>query len=80
MQTIESDRATAPPPPILCGIPEAARMLGRGTRFIYEQIARGTIKAYKSDKRTLVLISSLHEYVATLKPAKIKPLRRRTAA
>jgi hypothetical protein len=53
--------------PILCPIPQAAVMIGRGTRFIYEAIATGKIKALKSNKRTLVVVASLHEYVATLR-------------
>ena len=60
-------------PPILCTIPNAAAMIGRGTRFIYEAIATGKIKAVKSDKRTLVVVNSLHAYAAGLPPAKIKP-------
>jgi len=68
-------------PPILCGIPQAADMIGRGTRFIYEAIATGQIEAVKSDKRTLVVVDSLHKYAKRLPAAKIKPLmkRRRTA-
>jgi hypothetical protein len=66
--------------PILCRIPQAATMLGRGERFIYEAIATGKIEAVKSDKRTLVVVKSLHKYVATLKSPKIKPMTRRRAA
>jgi hypothetical protein len=66
--------------PLLVRIPQAAAMIGRGQSFIYEAIADGRVKAVKSDKRTLVVVSSLHEYVATLKAAKIKPTRRKTAA
>jgi hypothetical protein len=66
--------------PLLVRIPDAATMIGRGQSFIYEAIAANKIKAVKSDKRTLVVVSSLHEYVATLKAAKIKPTTRRKAA
>jgi len=69
-----------PLPPILCTIPQAAATLARGTRFIYEAIATGKIEAVKSDKRTLVKVASLHEYVDKLKPAIIKPVRRRAAS
>jgi hypothetical protein len=70
------------PPPImqgalLCTIPQGAAFIGRGTRFIYEAIATGAIRAVKSDKRTLIVVESLREYVATLPPAKIKPLPKR---
>jgi hypothetical protein len=67
-------------PPILCRIPQAANMLGRGTRFIYEAIATGKIDAVKSDKRTLVVVKSLYKYAADLKPAKIKPMTKRHRA
>jgi hypothetical protein len=68
-------------PPILCRIPQAATMIGRGTRFIYEAIATGKIEAVKSDKRTLVAVKSLQKYADKLPAAKIKPMmkRRRTA-
>jgi hypothetical protein len=73
------------PPPImpgalLCTIPQGAAFIGRGTRFIYDAIATGAIRAVKSDKRTLVVVESLREYVAGLPPAKIKPLHRRPKA
>jgi hypothetical protein len=64
-------------PPILCRIPRAAEMIGRGTRFIYEAIATGQIEAVKSDKRTLVVVESLRKYARELKPAKTKPMTRR---
>jgi len=67
-------------PPILCGIPQAATMIGRGTRFIYEAIATGKIDAVKSDKRTLVVVKSLYRYAAELPRAKIKPLMKRRRA
>ena len=63
--------------PILCRIPQAAAMIGRGTRFIYEAIATEKIRAVKSDKRTLVVVASLREYAAGLPKAKIKPLTKR---
>jgi hypothetical protein len=63
--------------PILVTIPQAAAFIGRGTRFIYEAIATAKIRAVKSDKRTLVVVESLHEYVAGLPAAKIRPQTRR---
>ena len=65
-------------PPILCRIPQAAAMIGRGERFVYEAIATGQLEAVKSDKRTLVVVESLRRYAAGLPPAKIKPLTRQT--
>jgi hypothetical protein len=66
-----------PLPPILCTIPQAAATIARGTRFIYEAIATGKIEAVKSDKRTLIVVESLHKYARELQPAKIKPMSRR---
>lgn len=62
------------PGALLCTIAQGAAFIGRGTRFIYEAIATGQIRAVKSDKRTLVYVELLREYVAGLPPAKIKPL------
>jgi hypothetical protein len=67
-------------PPILCGIPQAATMISRCQRFIYEAIATGKIEAVKSDKRTLVVVESLREYARKLPAAKIKPLPKRRRA
>jgi hypothetical protein len=66
------------PPPlmpgaILCTIPQAAAVIGRGTSFIYEALGDGRIEVRKSDGRTLVLVESLRAYVASLPVAKIKP-------
>jgi hypothetical protein len=68
--------------PILCTIPQAAAFIARGTRFIYDAIANNQIRAVKSDRRTLIVVASLHAYVAGLPPAKIKPVirKRRKAA
>jgi hypothetical protein len=63
--------------PLLCPIPKAAMMVGRGTSFIYDAIADGRIKAKKSDKRTLVVVSSLIQYVNELDDAVIKPRPKR---
>jgi hypothetical protein len=65
--------------PILCSVPRAAAMIGRGTRFIYEAIATGQIQAVKSNKRTLVVVASLREYAAKLPAAKIRPMTRHNA-
>src|SRR5262249_20228863 len=63
--------------PILCPIPKAATLIGRGVSFIYDAIATGKIKAEKSDKRTWVLEKSLHAYVSPLDDAVIKPRQKR---
>ena len=66
------------PPPImsgaiLCTIPQAAAMVGRGQTWVYNAIATGQIDGVKSDGRTLVVINSVHRYAAELLPAKLKP-------
>jgi hypothetical protein len=70
------------PPPImpgaiLCTIPQAAAMVGRGQTWAYHAIATGLIEAVKSDGRTLVKIESVRRYVDELPPAKIKPIPKR---
>ncbi len=61
-------------PLILCTIPHAAAMIGRGQTFIYGAIGDGRIEAVKSDKRTLVVVESLHRYAASLPRAVIRPM------
>jgi hypothetical protein len=63
-------------PPILVSIRHACAMIGRGTGAIYDLIGAGKIRAVKSDGRTLVVVESLHEYAASLPPAKIQPPRK----
>jgi hypothetical protein len=52
-------------------------MIGRGTQAIYDLIGGGKIRAVKSDGRTLIVVQSLHEYAASLPPAKVSPPRTR---
>lgn len=59
--------------PILVTIPDAARMIGRGTTFIYEALARGEIEGVKSGARTLVRVASLHAYAGSLPRVQISP-------
>jgi hypothetical protein len=81
IESDEPDRRKPPPFwPILCTIPHAAVMLGRGTTFNYGAIGDGKIEAVKSDKRTLVVVESLRRYAASLPLAKIKPLKPRHRA
>jgi hypothetical protein len=60
----------APIEPLLCSIQAGTAIIGRSERFIIDAIARGTLKAVKSDRRTLLLVQSLRDYVASLPPAK----------
>jgi hypothetical protein len=43
----------------------------------YEAIATDQIKAVKSDGRTLIVVASLHQYVAGLSKPKIRPMPKR---
>jgi hypothetical protein len=64
-------------PPILVPVKQASAMIGRGTQAIYDLIGGGKIRAVKSDGRTLIVVESLHEYAASLPPAKVAPPRNR---
>jgi hypothetical protein len=63
--------------PILCSVPQAGAMIGRGVSKIYELIGGGQIRAVKSDGRTLVVVASLHEYADKLPKAIVAPPRNR---
>ena len=67
----ESGASRVELPPLLVSVPQAAQMIGRGHSKIYDLIGEGTIKAVKSDNRTLIVVASLHEYVASLPLAKV---------
>jgi hypothetical protein len=66
--------------PILVSIDDAAMMVGRSTTFIYTCIGDGTLKAAKSNARTLVVVDSLRAYAASLPPAKTKEVPTRPPA
>jgi hypothetical protein len=68
--------------PMLCSIQAATTLTGRSERFIIDAIARELIEAVKSDRRTLVVVQSLRDYVASLPRAKgtPNPTRRRLSA
>jgi hypothetical protein len=87
-EVIQTNSRRRPPPAqpimpgaLLCSISQAACLVGRGQRWIYEAMADGRIKGVKSDDRTLIVIQSLHDYVATLPAARVKGMAkaRRTA-
>jgi hypothetical protein len=60
----------APLEPLLCSIQAGTAIIGRSERFIIDAIARGMIRAVKSDRRTLLVVQSLRDYAASLPPAK----------
>ena len=69
MRVIEkADIATLEP--LLCSIQAGTAIIGRSERFIVDAIARGEIQAVKSDRRTLLVVQSLRDYVANLPAAK----------
>jgi hypothetical protein len=72
MKTIEKADIT-PLEPILCSIEAAEALIGRGRRSIIDAVARGSIQAVKSDRRTLIVVQSLRDYAASLPKAVIKP-------
>jgi hypothetical protein len=63
----------APLEPLLCSIQAGTAIIGRSERFIIDAIAQGKLQAVKSDRRTLLVVQSLRDYVATLSPAKGTP-------
>jgi len=63
----------APLEPLLCSVAAATTLIGRCERSVIDAIARGELKAVKSDRRTLVVVQSLKDYVAKLPLAKLKP-------
>jgi excisionase family DNA binding protein len=58
--------------PILVSVDDAAQMIGRSRPFIYTCIGDGTLKAVKSNGRTLIVVESLHAYAAQLPPHKTR--------
>jgi hypothetical protein len=52
--------------PLLCSIQAGTAIIGRSERFIIDAIARGELKAVKSDRRTLLIVQSLKDYVKEL--------------
>ena len=63
-------KEAAPVEPLLCSITAGTAMIGRSKRAIADMIARGQIQAVKSDRRTLLVVQSLKDYVASLPAAK----------
>jgi hypothetical protein len=64
------------PGAILCTIPQACAAIARGRQFIYDAMSAGMIRGVKSDGRTLIVVQSLHDYAASLPPAKLKRTNR----
>jgi hypothetical protein len=54
------------PDSLLVSIKAAARMLNRCEATIFNLMRDGQLKALKSGRRTVIPVSSLHEYIASL--------------
>jgi hypothetical protein len=71
MSNIENAEKHVPPiEPILCSIRDAMAIIGRSERSVIDMIARGKLEAVKSDRRVLVKVASLRDYVNSLPAAK----------
>jgi hypothetical protein len=57
----------APLEPLLCSIQAGTAIISRSERFIIDAIARGELEAVKSNRRTLLVVQSLKDYVANLR-------------
>lgn len=55
--------------PLAATIPNACQISGLSRSEIYRRLAAGDIRAVKNGKRTLILVSSVREYLAALPPA-----------
>jgi hypothetical protein len=63
------------PGQILCNVSQAAGTISRCTRWVYDALSDGRLRGVKSDGRTLVIVESLHEYIASLPPVQLKNRR-----
>jgi excisionase family DNA binding protein len=58
---------------ILCSISDALVIAGVSRSFLYERLGDGSIRAVKAGRKTLVDVSSLTEWAASLPSATFKP-------
>lgn len=68
-----------PAPARLLTINETITTMGCGRTHLYHLIAQGVIPAVKLGRRTMVRADSLHDYIASLPPAKITTGQNRAA-
>jgi excisionase family DNA binding protein len=74
MPDISSRSPTAfRPEPIAFSIADACNYIGCGRSLLYELIGNKQISAVKLGRRTLLLVTSLNAYLASLPSAQIKP-------
>jgi len=79
MRTVEK-ADVSPLEPLLCSIQAAVKVLGRSERSIKDMIARGQLRAVNSDRRTLIIVQSMRDYVAGMPAAKGTPNQYRRPA
>ena len=66
------ERQTAGPTqtePLAVNIPETSRITGWSRSVIYRDLAAGKLRAVKSGTRTLILMDSIRQRLASLPPA-----------
>jgi hypothetical protein len=63
--------------PLLVSIPQTGQIIGRCTATVYELLGSKQLDGVKSDGRTLVTMSSIKSYVASLPRAIIAPRPKR---
>src|SRR5258707_3940843 len=63
------------PGQILCNVLQAAGTVSRCERWVYDALADGRLRGVKSDGRTLIVVQSIHDYVASLPPVHLKARR-----
>jgi hypothetical protein len=84
MMEVAAEQPRAPGVPyydrFLVSIDDAAMMIGRSITFVYACIGDGTLKAVKSNARTLVVVDSLRAYAAALPSAQTKKVPERPPA
>jgi hypothetical protein len=80
-QSTENTPRIRMPPPVMpgaitCTISQAMGLTGRTERWVYHALADGRLKGVKSDKRTLIMVASIYDYIAGLPAVDIKPTYR----
>ena len=61
--------------PIAVPIAEAVTFSGMSRSAVYRELGTGKLRAVKSGSRTLVLVESIREYLASLPPATFRSAR-----
>jgi hypothetical protein len=70
----------AGPEPAFCSIDDWCVISGMGRRWTYDAIGRGVLRAVKCGSRTLIDVPHGLDYMRSLPPAQIRPLRQKEPA